>query len=275
VKQIRVGRSVLGHRSSDLEAPGATRFIGVATPARRAARFIGVARPMRRARGPAIVGHRRLWPSVVFHRFELIAWVGIVAVLGVTAVFTARAVAAGQIAASLSARFQPPAPAPYTSTDTTCVVNNCSRPPLIGPPTRLRIGALGVDSALEDLSLDVSGKLAAPRSYDLAGWFAGGVLPGDPGPAVIAGHVDSAKGPAVFYRLNELGPGDTVEVLRGDTWVTFRVTDTEQYPKDQFPSERVYRPTPGAELRLITCGGDFDPGRLSYRDNLVVYAVIA
>ena len=91
---------------------------------------------------------------------------------------------------------------------------------------------------------------------------------------MIAGHVDSAAGPAVFFRLSELVAGDTVEVLRGGTWVPFRVTGIEQYPKNEFPSERVYRPTPDAELRLITCGGDFDPGRLSYRDNLVVYAVI-
>ena len=127
---------------------------------------------------------------------------------------------------------------------------------------------------LRDLALDDQGQLAPPTSYDVAGWFAGGVLPGEAGPAVIAGHVDSAAGPGVFYRLHELKTGDAVDVLRGGTWVRFRVTTTEQYAKDRFPSERVYRPTPDAELRLITCGGDFDRGRLSYRDNIVVYAVI-
>jgi LPXTG-site transpeptidase (sortase) family protein len=139
---------------------------------------------------------------------------------------------------------------------------------------RIRIGALGVDAGLEDLALDGQGQLEAPKSYVLAGWYAAGVAPGDAGPAVIAGHVDSTAGAAVFYRLHELHAGDVIEVLRGDTWTTFRVTTTEQYPKDQFPTERVYRPTPDAELRLITCGGDFDAGRQSYRDNIVVYAVI-
>ncbi len=222
--------------------------------------------------------HRRLLPRVVFERFELIAWVGVVLALLATSVFVIRAVDAERVRAQHSVRFQP-APSAGTgpgssSGEAPCIFTDCARPSLSGPPTRVRISALGVDAGLEDLVLDGDGQLEPPRSYVLAGWFKDGVAPGDPGPAVIAGHVDSASGPAVFYRLHELRPGDSVEVLRGDTWTRFRVTSTEQYPQDQFPSERVYRPTPDAELRLITCGGDFDPGRLSYRDNIVVYAVI-
>jgi sortase (surface protein transpeptidase) len=141
-------------------------------------------------------------------------------------------------------------------------------------PSRLKIPALGVDSTLENLEMDGSGVLASPKVYGEAGWFAGGTFPGDAGPAVLAGHVDSKTGPAVFFRLHELRPGDTVDVQRGDGWLTFRVTASEHYAKAQFPSARVYGPTPVPELRLITCGGTFDQSRHSYRDNLVVYAVL-
>jgi LPXTG-site transpeptidase (sortase) family protein len=257
----------------------------------RASRFIGIARPApgarsvpQRSEGPSVRGrarliaaeaisrHRRLWPSVVFQRFEALAWLGVVVVLAVTGLFVVRAVHAEQALSQVGVRFVPAAPADPAPTP--CVLESCARPPLVGSPTRVRIDALGVDSALVDLALDDQGQLAAPASYDVAGWFAGGVLPGEAGPAVIAGHVDSAAGPGVFYRLHELKTGDAVDVLRGGTWVRFRVTTTEQYAKDHFPGERVYRPTPDAELRLITCGGEFDRGRLSYRDNIVVYAVI-
>ncbi|MEV8514831.1 class F sortase [Dactylosporangium sp. NPDC051484] len=148
------------------------------------------------------------------------------------------------------------------------------------PPTRLRIPSLAVDTALETLRMDGSGVLSAPEVYGEAGWFAGGTVPGEPGPAVLAGHVDSKTGPAVFYRLHELKPGDTVDVRRGlvqpgeGGWLTFRVTASEHYAKARFPSAKVYGPTPVPELRLITCGGTFDESSHSYRDNLVVYAVL-
>jgi hypothetical protein len=143
------------------------------------------------------------------------------------------------------------------------------------PPTRLRIPSLNVDTGLESLALDSSGALESPKQYGEAGWFANGTMPGDAGPAVIAGHVDSRTGPAVFFRLHELIPGAKVDVERDGKWLTFSVTAVERYPKTKFPSEKVYGPTPVAELRLITCGGTFDTVRNSYRDNVVVYAVFA
>ena len=101
------------------------------------------------------------------------------------------------------------------------------------------------------------------------------MVPGEVGAAVIAGHVDSRKsGPAVFYNLHKLKAGDTVEVDRGGQTVTFAVTEVQTYPKNAFPTDRVYQPTPDAELRLITCGGQFDRNLRSYRDNIVVYAVL-
>ncbi|GAB3858158.1 class F sortase [Dactylosporangium cerinum] len=143
------------------------------------------------------------------------------------------------------------------------------------PPTRLRITSLGVDTSLETLTIDPAGQLQSPKVYEEAGWFAAGTAPGDPGPAVLAGHVDSRTGPAVFYKLHELKAGDRVEVQRGGAWLTFTVTAREHYAKAKFPSDRVYGPTPLAELRLITCGGEFDAARHSYRDNVVVYAVLS
>lgn len=149
-----------------------------------------------------------------------------------------------------------------------------SRPEL-KPPTRVRVPRLGIDSTLVGLRLGADGELQAPKDFQQAGWYAQGTVPGEVGPAVIAGHVDSQNGPAVFYRLVELQAGDRIEVQRAGAWIPFRVVSTAHYPKDTFPTATVYGPTPTAELRLITCGGTFDESRRSYRDNIVVYAVDA
>jgi sortase (surface protein transpeptidase) len=155
-----------------------------------------------------------------------------------------------------------------------CFLVPCDQPALTGTPTVLRIPRLAVTTTLESLVLDGARQLQPPHDYGRAGWWIQGVVPGDVGAAVIAGHVDSAKsGPAIFYNLHTLAAGDTVEVDRGGRTVVFSVTAVERYPKDGFPTDRVYQPTPDAELRLITCGGEFDRSRLSYRDNVVVYAV--
>jgi LPXTG-site transpeptidase (sortase) family protein len=143
------------------------------------------------------------------------------------------------------------------------------------PPDRLRIPSIGVDSGLESLELDSAGALKPPVDFIRAGWYSGGPAPGDVGPAVIAGHVDSQTGRAVFYRLRELRAGDTVEVSRGGQWLSFRVVATETHSKKDFPTNEVYRPTPLPELRLITCGGSFDWHRRSYVDNIIVYAVVS
>ncbi|MDK3258342.1 class F sortase [Blastococcus capsensis] len=139
------------------------------------------------------------------------------------------------------------------------------------PPVRLRVPAIGVDSPLVELGIDGVGALVPPADFARAGWFAGGPAPGDVGPSVIAGHVDSRDGPAVFFRLDELVAGDEVLVDRADgTTARFTVTGADRFPKDRFPTQDVYGPTPRAELKLITCGGDFDRERRSYRDNVVV-----
>ncbi|MFW3172916.1 class F sortase [Geodermatophilus sp. CPCC 206100] len=143
-------------------------------------------------------------------------------------------------------------------------------------PVGLRIPAVGVDAALDRLGLDPAGALVPPAIGARAGWYTGSPAPGDVGPAVLAGHVDSRSGPAVFWRLRELAPGDEVVVDRADgTSVRFTVTAVERAPKARFPTAAVYGPTPRAELRLVTCGGDFDRSAGSYPDNVVVTAVAA
>jgi hypothetical protein len=142
------------------------------------------------------------------------------------------------------------------------------------PPERLRIPAVGIDAPLGPVALDPSGALSAPDDPSAAGWFAGGPPPGASGPAVLAGHVDWAGVPGVFAELDAVGPGDVVTVERADgTVARFTVTRVERVPKSAFPTAAVYAPTPGAELRLITCGGTFDRSAGGYADNVVVVAV--
>jgi hypothetical protein len=139
--------------------------------------------------------------------------------------------------------------------------------------TSVSIPAIGVRSTLQPLALDRTGALQPPRDPAQAGWYAAGPVPGDRGPAVIAGHLDSFTGPAVFLRLRQLRPGDVVVVHRSDgTTATFRVQSTRTYPKDAFPTQAVYGPTPVPVLRLITCGGAYDRSRQRYPDDVVVFA---
>ncbi|QHC66426.1 class F sortase [Rathayibacter sp. VKM Ac-2759] len=189
--------------------------------------------------------------------------------------------------ASAPAAEAPPAPA-----ETTAVATPVATPgpadagrlqdPVAAPaparsalvPERVIIPALGVDSTLESLTRDDTGWIQPPELVDEAGWYRDGVVPGDIGPSVIAGHVDSRIGPGVFLRLSELAPGDTVDVVLSDgSTRTFSVTGSVTVPKEDFPTEDVYGPAPTAQLRLITCGGVFDDSYGHYVDNVVVSAV--
>jgi hypothetical protein len=147
-----------------------------------------------------------------------------------------------------------------------------SRPPA-GVPVHLDVPAIGISTGLQRLHLLRDGSLEPPTRWGEAGWYAGGVRPGDDGPAVIAGHVDSTAGPAVFFRLRDLRPGALVTVReRGGSELRFRVDRSRSYPKDRFPSHAVYGPTALPELRLVTCTGEFDYAHHNYLDNLVVFA---
>ena len=164
-------------------------------------------------------------------------------------------------------------PAPPRSTEPPASVTSAPAPAPVLTPVAVRVPRVGIDSVLVPLGLNPDNTLEVPRDFSVAGWYIYRPVPGDVGPSIIAGHVDSRTGPAVFYRLRELEPGDSIEVERDDGSVAvFTVTAREQYDKDDFPTERVYGPTEGAELRMITCGGTFDRSVGHYDDNIVVFA---
>jgi len=143
-------------------------------------------------------------------------------------------------------------------------------------PVTVRVDTIDVDAPVVPLGLEDDGTLEVPEGRLDAGWWSGGSVPGEPGPAVIVGHVNLRSGPAVFLRLHELAPGDTITVERDDgTAVDYIVTEVEQVAKEAFPTERVYGATDDATLRVITCGGSFRPADRSYVDNVIVYGELA
>jgi sortase (surface protein transpeptidase) len=143
----------------------------------------------------------------------------------------------------------------------------------VSDPVRLRVPDIDVDAAVIPLGLQPDGALEVPQDFSETGWYTAGPEPGEPGSAVIAGHVDSKRGPAVFFRLQELRPGAIVEVAGEDgSTMRFSVDRIERHPKDRFPTDMVYGPTDEVALRLITCGGTFDRSSGHYRDNVIVFA---
>ena len=139
----------------------------------------------------------------------------------------------------------------------------------------MSVPAVNISAELQPLHLDRTGRLVAP-DYGIAGWYAAGPEPGEPGAAVIAGHVDSKVGPDTFYNLRQVTIGERIRVeLVDGSKLVFRVVDVKQFPVDNFPTTKVYGGTRRPELRLITCAGDYDHSAGHYKDNLVVFAVLA
>jgi sortase (surface protein transpeptidase) len=142
-------------------------------------------------------------------------------------------------------------------------------------PSRLIIPAIGVSARVITVGVQRNGHMAVPELADAnrAAWFRHGPVPGEPGTAVIVGHLDSRDGPAVFYRLKELRKGNLITVTRRDgQLVRFKVSSVVTVSKAKFPAEKVYDLTDRIELRLISCGGPFDRATQSYQDNVIVYA---
>lgn len=142
----------------------------------------------------------------------------------------------------------------------------------VADPIRVVVRRLGISAAIDPLELDRKRELRAPE-YGRAGWYRDGAEPGEPGRAVIAGHVDSRTGPDVFAALKQARPGDTVKVELADgSTTTFRVDEVDLFSKAAFPTDRVYGGGGVSELRLITCGGAYHRSRGGYQGNLVVFA---
>ncbi|MER6668618.1 class F sortase [Amycolatopsis japonica] len=179
------------------------------------------------------------------------------------------------LAAALTACAVPP-PGKVASPASPPAVSSVVEAPQLAPakPVRLEIPAIGVRTGqIVDLGLAGDGTLQVPHDAITTGWFTGGPAPGEIGPAILAGHVDYKKVPGVFVRLKELKAGDEAFVHREDgITAVFTVYAVERHPKASFPTEKVYGDTTGPELRLITCGGDFDSSTGNYLDNVVAFA---
>lgn len=161
-------------------------------------------------------------------------------------------------------------PVPFAAGDTD--FDDRPAPPGVDP-RRLRIPAIGVDADVEDMGLNDDGSIEVPTDFADTGWWTYSPRPGRIGASAILGHVDSTTGPAVFFRLTDLRPGDEIHVDGADgSTVTFAVRAIEQHPKAAFPSVRVFGATPDPTLRLITCGGAFDSNAGSHLDNVIVFA---
>lgn len=143
-------------------------------------------------------------------------------------------------------------------------------------PTRITIASQHIDTSLVSVGLATDGSIELPPVLDwTAGWYKYSPTPGELGPSVIVGHVDSYKNISVFWRLRYVQAGDMIDVTRADGITAhFRITQLAQYDQNNFPTKLVYGNTTDAELRVITCGGTFDQVAHAYTQNTVVYATL-
>lgn len=139
------------------------------------------------------------------------------------------------------------------------------------PPARVVIPSIEVRAAVRPVGIDADGALVTPPATE-TGWYQHGAVPGARGSAVVVGHVDSRTAPGVFAQVGTLGPGDLVGIQDSSgVWTIFAVRSLSQHPKEALPSE-LWAPAKDRILRLITCGGAFDPRSGHYRDNVVAHA---
>ena len=229
---------------------------------------------MRGARWPRIAGFRVVasWPETGFSRppepvsfrVRLAGMAGVLLIIG------------GIVAVGVTFLSQQHAPQP--SAAASGAVGPAGQGPSLprSVPVAVDIPAIGVTSRLLHLGLNADGTVQVPSlvaSASEAAWYKYSATPGQIGASVIEGHVDSYQGPAVFYRLGALRPGDTIDVTLADgITAIFRVTGVREYAKSNFPAKAIYGTTNYAALRLITCGGVFDYATGHYLSSTVVFA---
>jgi LPXTG-site transpeptidase (sortase) family protein len=142
-------------------------------------------------------------------------------------------------------------------------------------PTELSIPDVAIQTSLLTVGRNADNTIKVPDSYETAGWYKHSPTPGEIGPTIIVGHVDSYRGPAVFWRLSQMQPMQLVKIKRADgQTVTYQVTDVKQFDQNNFPTNEVYGNITHAGLRLITCGGVYNRSTNSYSHNTVVYATM-
>jgi sortase (surface protein transpeptidase) len=199
-----------------------------------------------------------------------------VAVVALVVALTGQQRAPQPAAAAATAASEAPDAVPAPAPGTPAGPPAAGRPETVAAPVSMAIPSIGVRTDLLRLGVNGDGTVEVPplAPDDQAGWYQRGPAPGAVGPAVVLGHVDSAEwGPGVFFDLGALRPGDEVTVTREDGSVAvFAVDRVERHRKDDFPTILVYGNTGDAQLRLITCGGAFDPEARSYEDNVVAFA---
>jgi sortase (surface protein transpeptidase) len=139
-------------------------------------------------------------------------------------------------------------------------------------PASIEIPALDVNTEIEKVGRLENGQMGVPKGFDTVGWFGEGAKPGAPGNAVMAGHVDSKTGPAIFYKLEDLDKGDEVIVKDNDgKKLTFIVTGKEKYDRKNAPVDKIFDYSYGSKLNLITCTGNFNRDEGTHEERLVVY----
>ncbi|MGD7008277.1 class F sortase [Metabacillus sp. 84] len=142
-------------------------------------------------------------------------------------------------------------------------------------PESIEIPKLGIVTAVEKTGLLEDGSMGVPEKDENTAWYKQGAKPGDYGNAVIAGHVDNKTGPAVFFKLNSLTPGDEVLITDAKgTKLTFIVEQAEAYPYDDAPIQQIFGPSDRKGLNLITCTGIYDQSKRTHLERLVVYTVL-
>lgn len=143
-------------------------------------------------------------------------------------------------------------------------------------PIRLRVPKIGIDTTVQWVGEDAEGQMMVPSNYGDVAWYELGPPPGTPGNAVVAGHLDSTTGPAVFFRLRELQPGDEIFIgNEAGQELRFVVADSELYDADNAPLDRIFGPAIKPRLNLVTCDGAFDQSARQYDKRLVVFTELA
>src|SRR5215470_2879726 len=195
---------------------------------------------------------------------------------GPPASLRARAAGVAAVGVAIAAQVHAPQPSPAAAG----AIGPSARGPSLrrSLPVSVAIPTIGVNSRLLRLGVNADGSIQVPSlltGADEAAWYKYSATPGQIGASVIEGHLDSYHGPAVFFRLGALRPGDSVDVTLADgITAVFRVTGVREYTKSDFPAKTIYGATDYAALRLITCGGAFDYATGHYLSSTVVFAAL-
>ncbi len=175
----------------------------------------------------------------------------------------------------------PPPPAPARVKSIAAPASHKAQPYQVTPlarsaPVEIEIPKIGLQAGFVELGLKTDGTMDTPKSNEVVGWYKNASTPGETGPSIIAGHVDSKDGPAIFWRLSELTIGDVIEIRRQDNQlVKFYIDRVDQFSQSGFPTAEVYGKTANPTIRLITCGGVYDRASNRYSHNTVIFATMA